>query len=82
MKLEAVKIAATSARMEWRHLDEQEEKPHVDGVQVEILDLKPILIKQNFLPPASSDPTGHVSGETVHPCFDFWTHFACSDGLY
>ena len=47
MKLEAVEIAATSARMEWRHLDEQEEKPHVDGVQVEILDLEPILIKKN-----------------------------------
>ena len=59
MKLEAVEIRAASARMEWRHLDEQEEKPHVDGVQVEILDLEPILIKQNFLPPASSDPTGH-----------------------
>ena len=46
MKLEAVAIKATSARMEWRHLDEQEEKPHVDGVQVEILDLEPILIKK------------------------------------
>ena len=34
MKLEAHEITATSARMEWRHLDEQEEKPHVDGVQV------------------------------------------------
>ena len=38
MKLEAHEITATSARMEWRHLDEQEEKPHVDGVQVMILD--------------------------------------------
>ena len=47
MKLEAVEIKATSARMEWRHLDEQEEKPHVDGVQVEILDLEPNLIKRN-----------------------------------
>ena len=34
MELEAQEITATSARMEWRHLDEQEEKPQVDGVQV------------------------------------------------
>ena len=36
MKLEALEITATSARMEWRHLDEQEEKPHVDGIQVSL----------------------------------------------
>ena len=40
MKLEAHEITATSARMEWRHLDEQEEKPDVDGVQVRIIDLE------------------------------------------
>ena len=39
MKLEALEITATSARMEWRHLDEQEEKPHVDGIQVSLMTL-------------------------------------------
>ena len=39
MKLEALEITATSARMEWRHLDEQEEKPRVDGIQVLLVTL-------------------------------------------
>ena len=58
MKLEAHEITATSARMEWRHLDEQEEKPDVDGVQVRIIDLEATL-SNRYLPPASSDPAGH-----------------------
>ena len=60
MKLEAHEITATSARMEWRHLDEQEEKPHVDGVQVlkKVKDLE--ANKSNrFVPPASPHPAGH-----------------------
>ena len=60
MKLEAHEITATSARMEWRHLDEQEEKPHVDGVQVlkKVKDLE--ANKSNlYVLPASPYPAGH-----------------------
>ena len=60
MKLEAHEITATSARMEWRHLDEQEEKPHVDGVQVlkKVKDLEANKFNLYVLP-ASPHPAGH-----------------------
>ena len=59
MKLEAHEITATSARMEWRHLDEQEEKPHVDGVQVlkKVKDLEANKFNLYVLP-ASPHPAG------------------------
>jgi len=53
MKLEAVAIAATSARIEWRHLDEQEEKPHVDGVQLRRIQLDTRGIPVSHVPETS-----------------------------
>ena len=40
MKLEAQQVTTNSARIIWKHLDEKEEKPYVDGVQLRVLTLK------------------------------------------
>jgi hypothetical protein len=37
MELEASALSPVSARLDWRHLDEAEEKPWVDGVQLRII---------------------------------------------
>ena len=67
MSLSTMDVTATSARIEWRHLEESEEKPFVDGVQLRRLTLSSEGAPISYVPEVGLDkPNTSASLKQIH----------------